>query len=202
VEARAKQRLRPTDALQGSHDVQRERNEPVVIRVRQLAFRLRPEELIGIELRRVAGKAVRLHSGMAVEKGLDVPTPMNFPAVPQEHDRASHVAEQLAEKRNDFGARDVAHVEIKVQPEPTALWSHGERRDDGHPVPSVAMPNVRGVPDGRPRLADIGNEQEAAFIEEGEMGVPARGVFLTAAIRPASTWRWPPRRARSSSLVQ
>jgi hypothetical protein len=41
VEARAKQRLRPTDALQGSHDVQCERNEPVVIRVRQLAFRLR-----------------------------------------------------------------------------------------------------------------------------------------------------------------
>ena len=63
--------------------MQRKRDEPIVIDVGQLALGLRPDELIGIELRGIAGKAVRLHPGMAAEKGLDVSTPMDFPAVPQ-----------------------------------------------------------------------------------------------------------------------
>jgi hypothetical protein len=88
-----------------------------VVRVRQITFRLGPDEFIGIEFGRVARKAVCLHAGMAAEKDLDVPTPMNPPAVPQQDDLASEMREQLAEERDDLGARDVAHVEIEVQPE-------------------------------------------------------------------------------------
>jgi hypothetical protein len=84
VEARAKQGLRPADPLKGSHNVPRERDEPVMVDVRQLAFRLRPDELIGIEFRRIPRPAVSLHPGMAAEKSLDVPTPMDSPAVPQQ----------------------------------------------------------------------------------------------------------------------
>jgi hypothetical protein len=99
VKARAKQGLRPADPLKGSYDVQRERDESVVIDVRQLAFGLRPDELIGIELRRVARKAVRLHPGMAAEKSLDVATPMNVPAVPQQDDRAAKILVQATSTR-------------------------------------------------------------------------------------------------------
>src|SRR5262249_13614675 len=106
VEARAKQALRSADPLQGANNVQRERYDPVVVAVRQLAFRLRPDELIGIEFRRVAREAVGLHPGMVAEKSLDVPTPMDFPAVPQQDNLSSEMTEQLAEKRDDLGARD------------------------------------------------------------------------------------------------
>ena len=175
--------------------MQREWDEPIVIDVRQLALCLRPDELIGIELRRVAWKAVDLDPATALEKCSDVPTPMNLAAIPQQEDLTSEVTEQLAKKHDDLGAGDVAHMEIEIQPEAVATRRHGERRDNGHAIMAVAVPKVRRVPDGRPSLANVGDEQEAALIEEREMGASARGVFLTGAIHPASTERYPPRRA-------
>jgi len=44
--------LRAADALKGPHDVQRERDEPVVIGVGQFTLGLCPDELVWIELRR------------------------------------------------------------------------------------------------------------------------------------------------------
>jgi hypothetical protein len=119
--------LGSADALKGSYDVQRQRDEPIMIDVGQLPLGLRPAEFIGIEFRRVARKAVRLQAGMAAEKGPDVPAPMDSSAVPQQDDFTAEMTEQLAEKYDDLSAREVAHVEIEVQPEPTALRSHGER---------------------------------------------------------------------------
>lgn len=111
--------------------MQRERDKPVVVEVRQLALGLRPDELIGIELRCVTRKAVRLHSGMAAEKGLNVATPMDCPAVPKQDDFPAEMTEQLSEERDDFGPRDVAHVEVEVQAEAAAPRGHRERRNDG-----------------------------------------------------------------------
>jgi len=158
-----------------------------VIDVRQFALSLRPDEFVGIELRCVAREAVRLHPGMAAEKGLNIPTPMNFPAVPQQDDRAAKMTEQLAKKRDDLGARDVAHAEIEVQPEAPAPRRHGERRDSRNSVSAIAMPKVRSLPDGRPGLAHVGNKQEAALIDERQMSAATRSVFLTSAIHPTST---------------
>jgi hypothetical protein len=104
VEACAKQDLRSADTLKGPHDVQRERDEPLVIDVREFALGLRPDEFVGIELRCVAREAMRLHPGMAAEKTLHVPTPMNLPAVPQQDDRAAEMTEQLVKKRDGLGA--------------------------------------------------------------------------------------------------
>ena len=89
----------------GSDYVQRKRDEPLMVDVRQLAFRLHPDELIAIEFRRVARQAVGLHPGMAAEKSLDVPTPMDFPAVPQQNNLVSEMTEQLAEKRSRTSRR-------------------------------------------------------------------------------------------------
>ena len=58
-----------------------------MVRVRQITLRLGPDEFIGIEFGCVARKAVCLHAGMAAEKDLDVPTPMNPPAVPQQDEK-------------------------------------------------------------------------------------------------------------------
>jgi hypothetical protein len=91
------------DTLKGSHDVQRERDEPIVIDIGQLALGLRPDELIRVE-RRVPGKAVHVDAGMSLEKGPHVPTPMNLPAIPQQDEWSPQVAEQLAEERDETSA--------------------------------------------------------------------------------------------------
>lgn len=79
MEARAGQSLGSADALKGSHDVQRERDEPSVIDVGQFALGLRPDELVRVEFRRVAWNPEHVDAGMSSEKGLHVPTPMIFP---------------------------------------------------------------------------------------------------------------------------
>src|SRR5262249_25439023 len=79
---------------------------------------------------------------------------------------------------------DVAHAEIEVQTEATATRRHGERRDNRNSVATVAVPKLRSVPDGRPRLADVGDEEEAALIHECELGASSRGVFLTGPFIP------------------
>ncbi len=65
MQARAKQGLRSTDALKGSYDVLRERDEAVVIEVGQLTLGLRPDERVRIEFRRVTRKAVHFQPGMS-----------------------------------------------------------------------------------------------------------------------------------------
>jgi hypothetical protein len=115
---------------------------------------------------------------------------MDLSAIPEQHDRAAQVTEQVPEKRDDFGPRDVAQVQVEVQPEAVTLRGHGERRDDGDFLMPITMSKTRSLPDGRPGLADVGDEQEPALIEEREMSTSACGVFLTGAIPPASTGRW------------
>src|SRR5262245_53099871 len=77
VEARAEQNLGSADALTGSHDVQREGPDTIVVRVCQITFRLGPDELVRIEFGRVAGEAMDLHAGIPLEKCLDIAMSMD-----------------------------------------------------------------------------------------------------------------------------
>src|SRR5262245_48901526 len=105
-------------------------------------------------------------------------------AIPEQHDRAAQVTEQVPEKRDDLSPRDVAQVQVEVQPEAVTARGHGERRDDGDSVMPIAMSKTRSLPDGRPGFADVGDEQESALIEEREMRASACGVFLTGPFLP------------------
>jgi len=85
------------------HDVQREGDDPVVIGVGQLTLGLRPDELVWIQLRCVARKAVYRNPRMSFEKGLDVATPMNFPTIRRRNEPSPQMAEKLAEERDHLG---------------------------------------------------------------------------------------------------
>src|SRR5262245_26600991 len=120
-----------------------------------------------------------LHAGILLEKCLDIAMSMDFPAIPQQHDGAAQVTEQVPEKRDDLSPRDIAQVQLEVQPKTVTSRGHGARRDDGDSVMPITMSKTRSLPDGRPGLADVGDEQESALIEEREMRASACGVFLT-----------------------
>ena len=81
-------------------------------------------------------------------------------------------------------------METTVQPEMLPGWGHGDTGDDGDAIPSIAVFEQRGLSDRRPRLADVRDEEEAAFVEEDEMGPKSLGFFLSAATRVSSSARW------------
>jgi len=175
--------------------MQRERDEILVSAVRELLLGLRPHEFVRVELGSVSGEAMHRQAAVTLKERLHVTTPVNCAAVPQEDARPPQVAEKLSEERDDLGAGDVVPVQVEVQPESPPARGHGERRDDGHLVAPVAVPQDRRLPDRCPGPTHGGDEQEAALIEEDEMRAPASGVFLSGAIRPVSTAQWPPRHA-------
>ena len=45
---------------------------------------------------------------------------------------------------------------------------------------TVAMVDYRRVADGTPGLVDGGNQEEAGFVDENDVGCQPRGVFFTA----------------------
>lgn len=72
-----------------------------------------------------------------------------------------------------------------------------DARNGGNPISLVAVPQNRSFTRRGPRPADVGNEQETAFVEECQMGPKSCGFFLSRAMSSSSIVRWPPRRARS-----
>src|SRR5262245_12537651 len=109
---------------------------------------------------------------------------MDLAAIPEQHDRAAQVTEQVPEKRDDLSPRDVAQVQVEVQPKAVTSRGHGEHRNDGDSVMPITMSKTRSLPDGRPGLADVGDEQESALIEKREMRASACGVFYPRPFLP------------------
>jgi hypothetical protein len=97
---------------------------------------------------------------------------------------AAELAEQGAQEHRDRHMGDVAPwIEMDVDPAVPPPGAHRHRRDRRDFVAAIAMPEDRRVAAGRPGAPDVGNQQEATFVEEHQMRVQARRVFFTATQR-------------------
>lgn len=104
---------------------------------------------------------------------------MSAEIVPQDDDVTTEVTEQVAEECAHLGLADVLAIELVVQPQPAAARTHGDAGDDRDPIMTVAMVNNGGMASGGPGAADTGDQEEARFVGEDEVGAQPRGVFFT-----------------------
>ena len=87
----------------------------------------------------------------------------------------------MAQESDDLHAGDVDRVETKVQPETLSGWGHGDTGDDGNAIPSIAVREQRGLSDRRPGLAEVRDEEEAAFVDGASRIYTLRRVVLPLA---------------------
>lgn len=146
--------------------------------VGELVLREPPDAFIGVELRRVTGEAMKMEPGEGTAEGADRVSLVNRAAVPEQHDRSSEMAEQMAKEGADLWVLDVLRVEAVVQAETTAPRAHGDARDHGDPIAPVVVVEKRRLSARRPGLADTRNQEEARLVDEDEMGTQPRGFFL------------------------
>jgi len=106
---------------------------------------LGPNMLVRIELRCVGGKVVQMEAPAATQIPSHGFVPMDFGAVPQEHNLTPEVSQQQPEKIDDPLPVDVIPVAAEIQADPLAGRGDRERRDDRDPIVPVAM-----AQDGRP----------------------------------------------------
>ena len=80
---------------------------------------------------------------------------------------AAQVFEQLSEEGDHFGRPDVLlRMESGVESEALELRRYRDCRDDRGLLPVSGTPQNRGPSSRGPGPADIGGQQEAAFIEK------------------------------------
>lgn len=103
----------------------------VVDRVRgavcQAAFCLGPDVLVGVELGRVGRKAMDMQPPIAQQVIGNDRLTVHGTAVPQKHDPAAQMAEQVAEELDDLLALDVFAMATEIQTDPTPHPRDGDR---------------------------------------------------------------------------
>lgn len=104
---------------------------------------------------------------------------MGLGVVQEYHHRAPQVSEQMAEEDADLLLPDVPEPKLVVEAEVLSFRTDGDSRDDGDLVSPITMPNDRSMATRGPGLDDMGNQQEARFVGENEVGTQPRSVFFT-----------------------
>jgi len=129
--------------------------------------------------------------GLAKES-LDLFILVDLAPVPDEDNVAGQVAQQMLQESNDAQSGKVL-LDVKSEIEPQALAAGRNRKtpDDRDLVPAVAVPQYRSLPHGGPGLTNVGDEQEAAFVEKRQVGPESLGFFLCAAKYNASKTQSP-----------
>ncbi len=143
------------------------------------AVGLGPDELGGIELRGIGGKEVGLDTAAAAQEVGDGGLPMDGPPIPQQDYRAVQVPQEGLKERPGVEPGEVTGPAGQVEGQPSVLRGHRQGADRGDPIPAEGVDDHRGLAAGRPRAADRRDEEEAALVEEDEVGAQVRCPFFS-----------------------
>jgi hypothetical protein len=92
---------------------------------------------------------------------------------------AAQVPQQVAQEVADLRAPNVVRVDLVVQVQPVTLGTDRQAGDDREAIVSVAVLDDWRLPAGRPSGADAGDQEEARFVREDDVGPQFPGVFFT-----------------------
>src|SRR6516165_988556 len=166
----------------------------------ELALQVTPDPFVRVQLGRVTGEELAVPSGVALEDLIDLLAFRGGSRVPKKDDRAAERAKEETEKDGDFRLADGAGVAMEIQPQALAPRTDPHRRDGRDLVVLVAMAEDGRLSPGCPRAPEGRNQEKAALVQEGQMGVQALAFFFRANHRYRSTGRPPPHRVRSPGV--
>lgn len=158
--------------------------------VGQRVFGFGPHKLVGVEFWGIGWKSMHMEALVLANELLDDDASVNGAAIPEQHNRSAQVAQEVTQESDDLHPGDIGAVKTEVKSKPLVRRGDGDGRDSSNALPAVAVSEDRGVADRRPSLAHVRDEEEAAFVEEDEMGPKSSGFFLTPATPASSNVRW------------
>lgn len=151
-----------------------------------------PHELIGVQLRGVSGKEVRMNMGTTLKEFFDRSSFVRTPSVPEKDEPFSQMAQKMLEKTHHFGMTDVLQrMKTDIQSNPPFACRDTDRGDSRDLGPSPGNFKNRSLSDRRPGLSDCGDKTEPALVEKDQRDFKPFGLFLYAARHSASTALFP-----------
>jgi hypothetical protein len=177
-DASAQLSRRSRDFFQSQGNVSDQFQEVIRSAIGKSPFCQRPNAFIRIEFGRIGREVLDVKAGIAPKQTLQGFAFVG-PGVIQQHNQGSaEVPQEVAQKGTDLFLSDILVMESEVKAQAVAPWTHRDARNDRHPVPPVAMPKDGGLPAGRPRSHDVGNQAEAGFVDEDDRSAQPPGVFF------------------------
>ncbi len=156
---------RASDLIDGSDDGPHQLIHVEGTAVGEVAFRQRPNALVGIEVGRVGGKVFDVQARVAAEELGERRAGVRGGVVQQNDDRTAEVAQQFLEKEDNFFLPDVVEEKQIVEAQTLPLGANRDSRDDGDFIPaSLAMVEKGSRPLGSPSSQHQGSQEEARFI--------------------------------------
>src|SRR5574342_107769 len=119
--------------------------------VGQAPLQQRPDALVGVELRRVAGEVLQAEPTMSSAEGPEGSAAVDGCGVEQDDHGARQVAKQESEEPHDVGLLDVVLVEPVDLPHSVTLRADRDGGDGRYLVASEAVPQPRGPAARSPR---------------------------------------------------
>jgi len=114
-------------------------------------------------------------------------TAVDHSAIPQQNDGSPEMFEQPSKERPDIQTVKIPSSESEIKRQAFPFRRHRQGIDGGNPVLFVEVIKNGSFPFRSPGATDIGNEQEARFIHENQMGPKSFGFFLYGATGKPST---------------
>ncbi len=179
VDASPKASLGSLDVAKRAAKLTTHRGEVVGATVGETPFGVGPDGFVGVELRGVGRKAFEMQPR---KPATDFPNPFSFVnarVVPDHDDVPAEVAQQVPEEFADLVVSDVLRVALEVQADAPTPGSQGDARDHGDAIMPVAMMNEGRFSARSPSLSHRGDQEEARFVDEDDVGTQPRSVFFT-----------------------
>jgi hypothetical protein len=153
---------RASDLIDGSDDGPHQLIHVEGTAVGEVAFRQRPNALVGIEVGRVGGKVFDVQARVAAEELGERRAGVRGGVVQQNDDRTAEVAQQFLEKEDNFFLPDVVEEKQIVEAQTLPFGANRDSRDDGDFIPaSLAMVQKGSRPLGSPSSQHQGSQEEA-----------------------------------------
>lgn len=142
------------------------------------SFQVIPYALVRIEFRGIGREELQVQTGKTIAEVTQRLPFVDGAVVQQDDDVTSKVPQQSPQEDTNLFLLDVRLEKETIQAEAATRGAHRHAGDGGDLVVAVAIAAHRRLAARRPRLANVGDQQEPRFVDEDEIGAQPRGVFF------------------------
>ena len=149
--------------------------------VRQaVAFGVAPQRFDRVQVGRVARQGFEKHIASRLHPLLHELRAMSLQVIPDDDQRTAHVPPQLPQERPHLRTLDrFFGVQADIRAQSSPLRRDRNRADGGNlTCMSRSMHELRCFSHGRPGPLDVRRQEQAAFIDEGDVGILGLRFFL------------------------
>jgi hypothetical protein len=147
--------------------------------ISQASLKMVPDSLIRIQLRGVRRERHEVKSRRPAQEFPHWLASMGIEIIQENDQVTANLAQKMAEEYRDFFPPDVVLIKIAVERASITLMTDSNPRNGRDAVMAIPMTDDRRLTHRAPCLSDRGNQQEARFVEENDVGRQPRGVFFT-----------------------